>query len=67
MPFWFNVDTGAVETDETRSRDANVLGPYESEDDARRALEKARERTEEWDAEDREWEQGPDRPSHGED
>lgn len=57
MPFWFNVDTGQVETDETRSQDANVLGPYPTEDAARAALQSAKERTEAWDAEDREWDE----------
>ena len=27
MPYWFNVDTGQVETDDDRSQDANVMGP----------------------------------------
>ncbi|NHA67742.1 methionine aminopeptidase [Phycicoccus flavus] len=67
MPYWFNVDTGAVETDETRSQDANVLGPYETEEAAANALTAARERTEAWDAEDREWEQRGSKPSFGED
>lgn len=58
MPYWFNVDTGAVETDETRSQGATVMGPYDTEDAAARALESARERTESWDAEDRAWEEG---------
>ena len=29
MPYWFNVDTGQVETDDNRSQDANVMGPYD--------------------------------------
>lgn len=62
MPYWYNVDTGQVETDATRSQDANVLGPYDSEDAAARALDTARAKTEQWDAEDREWdEKGADR------
>jgi hypothetical protein len=55
MPYWFNVDTGQVETDDTRSRDANVMGPYDTEDAAARALDTARAKTEQWDREDREW------------
>ena len=58
MPYWFNVDTGQVETDDNRSQDANVLGPYDSEDAASRALETARPNTEKWDREDREWASG---------
>lgn len=57
MPYWYNVDTGQVETDDTRSQDANVLGPYDSQEAASRALEAAREKTEQWDAEDREWDE----------
>lgn len=59
MPWWFNVDTGQVESEATRSRDANVLGPYDSEEAASRALETARANTERWDAEDRAWDAGP--------
>lgn len=55
MSYWFNVDTHAVETDETRSPDPHVLGPYETYEDAAHALEKARENTERWDEEDKEW------------
>ena len=58
MPYWFNVDSGQVETDATRSRDANVLGPYDTEEAASNALSHARENTEKWDAEDREWDEG---------
>ncbi|MGB7820468.1 MAG: methionine aminopeptidase [Ornithinibacter sp.] len=58
MPYWYNVDTGAVETDETRSQNATVMGPYDTEDAASHALESARARTEQWDAEDRAWEEG---------
>ncbi|MBM6403661.1 methionine aminopeptidase [Phycicoccus sp. CSK15P-2] len=57
MPYWYNVDTGQVETDETRSQDADVLGPYETEEAASRALTTAREKTERWDAEEREWDE----------
>jgi hypothetical protein len=66
MAFWFNVDTKQVETDETRTRDAEVLGPYDSHEAASRALETARENTERWDAEDREWEErGAAKPDDG--
>lgn len=56
MSFWYNIGTGLVETDDTRARDADVLGPYDSYAEAERALSTARERTEKWDAEDRAWE-----------
>ena len=55
MSFWYNVDTGQVETDENRSRGELVLGPYATEEEARKAIESAHARTEKWDAEDREW------------
>jgi hypothetical protein len=55
MSFWYNVDTGQVETDENRSRGANIMGPYATEAEARGALESARARTEKWDEEDRKW------------
>ncbi|MEO6791114.1 MAG: methionine aminopeptidase [Ornithinibacter sp.] len=58
MHYWFNVDTGTVETDETRSQSATVMGPYDTHDAASCALESARERTENWDAEDKAWEEG---------
>jgi hypothetical protein len=34
------------------------MGPYDTEADAANALELARRRTERWDEEDREWEEG---------
>ena len=34
------------------------MGPYDTEADATNALDLARQRTERWDEEDREWEQG---------
>ena len=52
MKYWYNVDTGQVETDDTRSQDATVMGPYDTHDAAAAALETARANTERWDAED---------------
>ena len=51
MAYWFNIRTRQVETDENRARGEDVLGPYASEEEARQALDRAHERTEEWDAE----------------
>jgi len=56
MSYWYNVVTGKVETDETRSRGEQVMGPYETEQEARNALETARARNEKWDEQDDEWE-----------
>lgn len=55
MAFWFNVDSKKVETDETRSQDANVLGPYDTEADAAAALQRVEENNEEWDSQDKAW------------
>ncbi len=55
MSFWYNVDTGKVETDANRSRGEQVLGPYATEADAQAALDKARANTEKWDSDDRSW------------
>lgn len=57
MKYWFNVDTKTVQSDDERGQNANVLGPYDTPEEAARALEIAHEKTERWDEEDREWEQ----------
>lgn len=56
MPYWYNITTGKVETDEERSRNDEVMGPYDTHEEAAGALASARTRTEKWDEEDREWE-----------
>jgi phenylalanine-4-hydroxylase len=61
MAYWFNVDTGTVETEETRSQGAFVMGPYDSADEAAHALELAHEKSEKWDEEDRRWNEGEDK------
>ncbi len=58
MRFWYNVDTGQVETDDNRSRGEQVLGPYATEAEARAALDTAHKKTEQWDSEDRDWNEG---------
>ena len=55
MAFWFNISTGKVETDETRSRGEDVMGPYATVVVASHALETARAKTERWDVVDRAW------------
>ncbi len=57
MQYWYDVTTGQVQTDEDRGADVDVLGPYDTAEEAARALETAHERTEKWDAEDRAWDQ----------
>ncbi|MBK8469663.1 MAG: methionine aminopeptidase [Actinomycetales bacterium] len=58
MQYWYNIAKGQVETDEDRGPGEDVLGPYDTADEAAHALEIARRKTEEWDAEDRAWDQG---------
>ena len=55
MPYWYNVDTGQVEEEGSRSRDDQVMGPYDTREQAAAALQHARENTERWDAEDKAW------------
>ena len=43
MAYWYNVDTGKVETDETKGPGDDLMGPYDSEDEASRALDIAGE------------------------
>ena len=61
--WWYNVKTGQVEPDDNHGPNRDVLGPYETQEEASRALEIARERTEKWDREDREWEARDSSPS----
>ena len=61
MAYWYNVDTKQVESDDNRSQNAEVMGPYETEAEAAAALATARSKTEAWDEQDRkdrEWESG---------
>ena len=55
MSYWYNTATGQVETDDDRGQAQDVMGPYDTAEEASRALQSAHERTEKWDAEDREW------------
>lgn len=53
MSFYYNITTGQVEQDDdNRSRNADVMGPYATEEEARNALATARANTEKWDAQD---------------
>lgn len=49
--YWFNVKTGQVEEGH-QSHGADLMGPYASAEEASRAYEIAREKTEKWDAQD---------------
>ncbi|MCE1180021.1 MAG: methionine aminopeptidase [Micrococcales bacterium] len=56
MAYWFNIETRQVEDDDNRSPGENVMGPYETREEAASALETARQKTEAWDEEDRRYE-----------
>lgn len=56
--FFFNVTTGQVEELADKSQSRNLLGPYATRAEAAAALETARRRTEDWDEEDRRWNEG---------
>ena len=58
MAYWYNLTSGQVESDENKSQGDDLMGPYDTQADAARALETARERTEAWDEEDRKWDEG---------
>jgi hypothetical protein len=60
MAYWYNLATRQVETDENKSQSDDLMGPYDTEADAARAIDRAHERTEAWDEEDRKWEEGED-------
>jgi len=54
VQFWFNPRTGEVEEGRL-SAWGDRMGPYRTREEAERALETARERSEAWDEEDRRW------------
>jgi hypothetical protein len=56
MAYWFNVTTGAVEDDVSKSPGDRLMGPYQTHAEAEQALAHAKENTERWDAADKEWE-----------
>ena len=56
--FFFNTATKQVEELETRGQSKDLLGPYPTREAAAAALETARQRTENWDEEDRRWRDG---------
>jgi hypothetical protein len=60
MAYWYNVSSGQVESDDNKSQGDDLMGPYDSQEEAANALQTARARTEKWDAEDKAWEEGED-------
>ncbi|GAA2105677.1 MULTISPECIES: hypothetical protein [Brevibacterium] len=57
VQYWYNTRTHEVEKGPQSSWQFR-MGPYATEAEARAALERARERSADWDAEDRSWEEG---------
>lgn len=51
--YWYNVSTGGIEKG-PQSDWTQLLGPYDTEDEARNAMTKVQARNEAWDAEDEE-------------
>ncbi|MGL5858055.1 MAG: hypothetical protein ACRC35_06565 [Angustibacter sp.] len=56
--FYFNTRTGQVEELARKSQGKHLLGPYPTREQAQHALDQARQRTEDWDRDDREWDNG---------
>ncbi len=61
--WWYNVKTGQVEPDDNHGPNRDILGSVQDKEDAARALEIARERTEKWDRDDADWERRGQQPS----
>lgn len=57
MAYWFNVNTGAVEDDATKSAVDRLMGPYDTSSEAEQALAHAKQNTQRWDAEDKAWDE----------
>ena len=53
--WWYNVRTRQVEQGRGHSRGEDRLGPYQTREEAERALDTVRARNETWEAEDRAW------------
>lgn len=58
MAYWYNLTTGQVESEDNKSQSDDLMGPYDSQAEAAKALETARQRTEAWDEEDKAWDEG---------
>lgn len=57
MQYWYNVNTGQVETSGDTERKDHLMGPYASAEEAQRALETSREKNEAADAADKAWDE----------
>ncbi len=54
VKYWYNTATGSVEKG-AQSNFENRMGPYDTEEEARNALNEAADRNEAWDAQDKDW------------
>ena len=57
MSYWFNVNTGVVEDDASKSPVDRLMGPFDTYAAASQALSHAKDNTERWDAEDKAWDE----------
>ncbi len=55
MAYWYDVENDKVIESHRGMFHGKLMGPYDSEDEARRALQIAAERTREWDAREAAW------------
>jgi hypothetical protein len=60
MSWWWSLTRNEAEDDDGPTIPKDRLGPYGSKEEAERALQAARERTEAEDARDRAWREGRD-------
>jgi hypothetical protein len=56
--FFYNVRTGQVEELANRGQSKDLLGPYPTREAAENALTTAKQRTEDWDEQERRWKDG---------
>jgi len=67
VKYYYNVITGEVETEDNRSAASDLLGPYDSHDEAANALKTARENTARNDDDDKAWERQNEDPGWSDD
>jgi hypothetical protein len=60
MPYWYNVKTGKVETEENRSASTDLLGPFDTLAEATNALELSERHRRAADASDAAWDRNDD-------
>ena len=58
MAYWYDVEKKKVVESDRSMFHGKLMGPYDTEEQARNALQTAAERTAQWDKEDKEWNEG---------